>query len=64
MITDSVGAFVKMDFDFSQNVFVSTIISPCVYNLERLTFEQYLVYPKYSAPIIDKNKFIAVTAGS
>ena len=64
LITDSVGAFVKMDFDFSQNVFVSTIISPCVYNLERLTFEQYLVYPKYSAPIIDKNKFITVTAGS
>ena len=65
LITDSVGAFVKMDFDFSPNIFVSTIISQGIYNLERLTQEQYLVYPKYSAPIIDKNKFITqVAAGS
>jgi hypothetical protein len=27
-----------------------------------LTNEQYLVYPKYSAPIIDENKFKTTTA--
>ena len=33
-------------------------------NIERLTNEQYLVYPKYSAPIIDENKFKVEVAAS
>ena len=58
IIAQSVGATVKMDFDFSPNVYVTDIITDGVYNLERKTEEQYLVYPKYSAPIIDKSRFI------
>jgi len=64
LICDHVGAMIKADFDFSMNAYVSKIISPGIYNLERLTNEQYLVYPKYSAPIIDKSKFKAEVAAS
>lgn len=64
VICDHVGAMIKADFDFSMNAYVSKIISPGIYNLERLTNEQYLVYPKYSAPIIDESKFKAEAAAS
>lgn len=64
VICDHVGAMIKADFDFSMNIYVSKIISAGIYNLERLTYEQYLVYPKYSAPIIDKSKFKAEVAVS
>lgn len=64
VICDHVGAMIKADFDFSMNIYVSKIISAGIYNLERLTNEQYLVYPKYSAPIIDKSKFKAEVAVS
>lgn len=64
LICDHIGAMIKADLDFSMNVYVSKIISPGIYNLERLTYEQYLVYPKYSAPIINESKFKAEVAAS
>lgn len=64
LICDHVGAMIKADFDFSMNAYVSKIISAGIYNLERLTNEQYLVYPKYSAPIIDESKFKVEVAAS
>jgi hypothetical protein len=64
VICDHVGAMIKADFDFSMNAYVSKIISAGIYNIERLTNEQYLVYPKYSAPIIDESKFKVEVAAS
>lgn len=57
VICNSIGAMISADFNFSKNIFVSELITTNLYNLERLTYEQYLIYPKFSAPIIDKEKF-------
>jgi hypothetical protein len=53
---------ISADFNFSYNIYVSKLISDGLYNIERLTNEQYVVYPKYSAPIIDETKFKAIAS--